>query len=558
MGTTTSGLTTTTTTGGNVLRITGMASGLDVDGTVTKLMTAEQYKIDTANGEKQNMQWSQDAYKDIITDLKTLQSTFFNSLVPDTNLLSANSYSAFDVTNTNTAVANVTAGVGAQAGSYTVQVNALATGANFTQQFTGAAALTSSSLLTAITGKSGSTETGAGAALQAPLTLAINVNGGTSVTGGSTYNITLDNSSTKNLTISDLVKAINTSGNGVIKASFSELTQKFSITTTATGASQTISLGAATTTGLTNLLGSSIAATNANVSITPPGGSAVAVTTQTTNNFAIDGVKYSLTSLGTSAVTLTQNPQKVLDKINTFIDKFNTLVDKIQTKLTEKKNPAYKPLTDAQKSSMSADQITAWETKAKVGLLRNDDRLQQLLTDLHSAFTAPVSGTTLTVGKYGSASFGFDTSSDYTKSNEVSVVDTAKFTTAVSSNSDQLMKLFTNVSTSKDDTTKNSESGIFTRIQNVLLNNVGLIGSTFNTATLTKYANSQDAYSNYGDTGLNTLPDQMYAKTAQIKKLQIEFSTMQTAYYNKFSALETAMSKLNNQSATLTSMLSGG
>ena len=49
--------------------------------------------------------------------------------------------------------------------------------------------------------------------------------------------------------------------------------------------------------------------------------------------------------------------------------------------------------------------------------------------------------------------------------------------------------------------------------------------------------------------------DQMYAKDALIKSLNKSFTTKQTAFYTKFSALEVAMTKLNNQSSSLTSML---
>ena len=135
------------------------------------------------------------------------------------------------------------------------------------------------------------------------------------------------------------------------------------------------------------------------------------------------------------------------------------------------------------------------------------------------------------------------------------ITDPIKLKNAISQNGDQFIKLFTNVSTSIDPVTQNNENGIFTRIQTLFQNNVGRIGTTLNSAILTKYANFQDNYSNYGGTGLNTLADQMYAKDVLIKSLNTSFSTMQTAFYNKFAALESAMTKLNNQSSSLASML---
>ena len=228
--------------------------------------------------------------------------------------------------------------------------------------------------------------------------------------------------------------------------------------------------------------------------------------TKSTNNFTIDGMNYSLSSVSATDATVNvgTDTQQVYDKIKGFIDKYNTVVDDIQTKLTEKKDPNYKPLTDTQKSSMSASQITAWETKAKVGILRNDNNLQNMLNDLRSAFTTAVSNTGLSLGNYGSNSFGIDTSSDYTKPGHIDIVDPLKLQAAISTNSDQILKMFTNVSSATDGSTSyNSstqqyqEDGIFTRIKNILQTNVGYTNTTLNSAILTSYANKQYDYSSY-------------------------------------------------------------
>ena len=67
--------------GGSMIRITGMASGLDVDGMVKKMMAGEQTKLDKANQDQQTIQWKQDAYQDIIKEIKDLQSSFLTQLV---------------------------------------------------------------------------------------------------------------------------------------------------------------------------------------------------------------------------------------------------------------------------------------------------------------------------------------------------------------------------------------------------------------------------------------------------------------------------------------------
>lgn len=112
------------------LRITGMATGLDVDSTVKQMMSAEQIKIDKAEKAKQIVEWKQEAYQDIIKDIKELQNSFFDSTNADKNILSSENYAGFNVTGEDSEVANITAGVGAQTGSYTVVVGPLASKAS--------------------------------------------------------------------------------------------------------------------------------------------------------------------------------------------------------------------------------------------------------------------------------------------------------------------------------------------------------------------------------------------------------------------------------------------
>ena len=277
--------------------------------------------------------------------------------------------------------------------------------------------------------------------------------------------VTLDNTS-GNSTLGDLVNAINNQAGGSVKASFSELTGGFKLNTVSymvASTSLTIKTG---TTASTFKYTKFLRYVNTTIdgksskwykckcnNYIPPGGvrSQVNYKQQSTNNFTIDGMNYSLSSTGaTATVSVGSDTQKVYDKIKAFIDKYNTIVDDIQTKLTDKKDPNYKPLTDTQKSSMSASQITAWETKAKVGILRNDNNLQTMLNDLRTAFTTAVGNAGLSFGKYGSNSIGLDTSTDYTKPGHIDIVDPSKLKAAISSNSDQILKMFTNVSTATD------------------------------------------------------------------------------------------------------------
>lgn len=573
--------TSTTTTGvtgaggGSMLRITGMATGLDVDAMVKKMLTAEQTKLDKAKQQQQTIQWKQEAYQSIIKDIKDWQSSFFDTSSSDKNILSSTNFSPFTVSSTNgsstvdTSVATFTPGVGAQAGQYSITVRQLAAGAGLSNT------LANKSLSTKLTdlGFSGD------------VSLKLSVNGSATPTE-------IKLTTTANSTLGDLVNAINNQGFGSIKASYSELTGEFKLNTTTTGSSTSLKILSGTSAAFSNVLGVGTdadtdgqfdsdvvlsAGVNADVTITTPSGSKTLNdangNAKTTNNFTIDGMTYTLSSVSpkdatdntkyvSTSVNVGSDTTKVYDKIKSFIDKYNTIVDEIQTKLTEKKDSNYPPLTDSQKSSMSDSQITAWETKAKVGVLRNDDNLSKLLNDLRTAFTTAVSNTGLSIGNYGSNSIGIDTSSDYTTPGHVDISDPSKLKAAISSNSDQILKMFTNVSAATDggtnytsSTQEYSEDGIFTRIKNILQTNVGYTNTTLNTAILTSYANKQYDYSFTGSGGKGTIPDQLYEQQLMVKKITSEMSDKQEQYYKQFSALETAMTTLNAQQAQLSSLI---
>jgi flagellar hook-associated protein 2 len=232
-------------------------------------------------------------------------------------------------------------------------------------------------------------------------------------------------------------------------------------------------------------------------------------------------------------------------------------VGEIQDKLSEKKDFDYSPLTDAQKEEMSDTDITNWENKAKEGILANDDNLEQLLNDLTSAFNSPVvdssgnSVSTIYFGSIGDNALGIDTSDDYSEGAKLSITDEQKFTDALTNHADEIMKLFTTTSDSTDATDKFNQSGIFQRISDIIDKNVGVIGTTLNSGTLTKYANLQDDYSVTGGSGTGTLPDQIYQQQLLINTLTDRMNDDQTKYYNQFTQLEVAMEQLNAQQSTL-------
>ncbi|MBU3098607.1 MULTISPECIES: flagellar filament capping protein FliD [Clostridium] len=403
------------------------------------------------------------------------------------------------------------------------------------------------------------------------------------VAGANTIDFNLsDGSTTKKIsltvtassTIQDLMTLVNTGTTGFNMDIDSDGKIKFNSTTTSSGLSITDNKG-----NLGNLkLTASATGTDALVDITEPGQTVSTTTTQSSNNFTANGVTYNMSKIGNSALTVTSNSDTVVSNVKKFVDDYNTVISKINTKLTEKKDKAYPPLTDAQKTSMSESQITTWETKAKVGILRKDDYLSSLMTQLRGTLYSPVyssySSTDASAGKialnfgaYGTGSIGIETSTTTTDGGKLVIKDETKLKNAIENNMDDFKKLFIGTSTDKLATNepyigskKYNQEGIFSRMNSIMKDYVAGPGlGKDGTYTLSGYmnifVNKQYDYSSSGTGGKNTLPDQVYAKTQNVSKFQAQLTAASTRYYARFTALETAMNKLNSQQSSLTSML---
>ncbi|PRR85245.1 flagellar filament capping protein FliD [Clostridium luticellarii] len=646
--------------GGNVLRITGLNTGLDIDAMVKKMLTADQTKVDQAKQQQQLIQWRQEAYQSIIKDVKDLQSTYFDLTKSTSYLLSSNAYNNMVAASSDATTVSAKAGTNATAGNYKISVSQIAENAGISSLNS----IGSQVKLNTVEGWSGKTITfndgtaildlsGFTGTTGAELTSYINnqisqnsdLNGKLSTSyvkdqNGSEYikftplsdteikiiddggisdlnnlvgkgivstsadtkltslgsgldgkivmnlkyngkevSVSLDNSSTgKNgsATVNDLITAVKNATGGAVTGSFDDMTGKFTLQTASTGSTSSLQIETdmsnptednpsqgTTTAELLSVLGLDTSMKNGSdavVTITEPGSSSGTTLTQSSNNFTVNGVTYSIT--GTIAadspvnISVTQDTSKAHDLITNFIDKYNNLIGEIQDKLSEKKDYDYSPLTDAQKEEMSDTDITNWENKAKEGILRNDDNLQQLLDNLTSAFTTPVTDSSgksissLYFGSLGSSSIGIDISDDYTQGSKL-VIDEDKLTDALTNHAQDVIKLFTTSSDSTVASDKFNQSGIFQRIDSIIDDNVGVIGSTYNSGVLTKYANLQDDYSVTGGSGTGTLPDQIYQQQLLINTLTDRMSNDQTKYYNQFTQLEVAMEQLNAQQSTL-------
>lgn len=131
---------TTTTAAYSSSGLSGLASGLDTETMVKALLSGTQSKIDKQNALRQQTEWRQEIYRDIISQINTFQTSYFGTS-SSTSLTSQSFFNAMNAVTTATAF-KATASSSAAVGDTSLQVRRLATSTSITSGSTVSGKLT--------------------------------------------------------------------------------------------------------------------------------------------------------------------------------------------------------------------------------------------------------------------------------------------------------------------------------------------------------------------------------------------------------------------------------
>ena len=236
-----------------------------------------------------------------------------------------------------------------------------------------------------------------------------------------------------------------------------------------------------------------------------------------------------------AAVTTSDDVNGVYDMIKKFIKQYNELIKELDTAYNADSAKGYEPLSDEEKESMSDDEIEKWETKVKDALLKGDSDLGNVISGLKASMLSSfdIDGT-----KYSLANFGIETLGYFnSEENERGVfhIDGDPEDSTTSGEKDILKAMI-----SKD---PQAVTSFFTKLSTALYDK--LTGQMRTTAFSSIYTVYQDKKmkSDYDD------------YDEKIAKEQKKLNEAEDKYYKQFSAMEKALSKLNSQQSSLTSML---
>ncbi|MED1662421.1 flagellar filament capping protein FliD [Brevibacillus laterosporus] len=271
------------------------------------------------------------------------------------------------------------------------------------------------------------------------------------------------------------------------------------------------------------------------------------------NTLDFDGISFTFKdniSAGDKKVVIStaKDTESVMTAIKEFVDTYNKVIDQFNGKLTEKVYRDFQPLLDEEREEMKEKQIEKWEEKAKSGLLKSDSILSDVLNQMRSSFYSPVDGveppknTLASIGIGTKKSDGMGSKFDYMENGKIHI-DEDKLRDALLNDQDKVIALFTNGSGISTGSDSFKSQGLAQRIYsqtNAAMKKIGeKAGKT-------------------GTTGDNSLIGKDIRDiNTRIKDWENKLKDKETHLWKKFSAMEQAINKLNSQGSNLLSNFGG-
>ncbi|KOO37183.1 flagellar hook-associated protein 2 [Priestia koreensis] len=532
-----------------VTRISGLASGMDIDQMVSDMMKAQKIPLDKMKQQKQWTEWQRDSYRDVNTKLNELLT-----MAKDMNY--QKTYVSKKTTSSNEGAVSATASPSSSMGTYSIKVNQIATAAINTSQ----KALSSPDSTKKIDPNKTFAEQQ-------------DVSGGTSSfnavvkdgsfklttygEGGVAKDVTIPVLTTD--TLNGILKKINDSGAG-IRAFYDSASDKVVMERTETGNFNKVTteppvvdnfFGAEigfdqSNDFLKNVLQMKLTTDPAGTTLTEKGGTnaefiynnALKVES-TSNQYTINGIQLNLKNVtaGNETISVQTDTDATFDSIVKFVNKYNEIIESVNKKLDEKRYRDYAPLSDDQKKDMKDKDIELWEEKSKSGLLRGDSSLSSGLNTMRTDFYAPLAGALQGFAQL--SDLGITTSSNYLDKGKLIINDESKLRSKIAENPDAIYKLFAE---NGDGKTK-STMGIADRLVQTITSTIGKVEEK---AGKTSWTNQKFSLGRTLDT-----------MNKQIDSFQDRLTQMENRYYSQFTAMEKAIQRANQQSAYITQQFSG-
>jgi flagellar hook-associated protein 2 len=250
-----------------------------------------------------------------------------------------------------------------------------------------------------------------------------------------------------------------------------------------------------------------------------------------TNSFDFRGMNITLnrTFDGEAVnVNLHRDVQPAMNAIKDFIDSYNTIIKKLEDLLNERKGRnevGYKPLTDEEKQGMTDRQIEEWEAIARKGIFRNDNGIQNLVSNLRRSFFSEIEGLGISPSQ-----IGLNTGNFFDGTGGQIVINEDRLRDALERDPDMVADIFIRI----------DNSGAQPRGVGLMHKIDGLMRDYVNVSQTTSTRNLEQSLQRVNE---------------QIERMQTRMFAEEDRLYRIFASMETAMQKLNQQGSFFNSML---
>lgn len=257
------------------------------------------------------------------------------------------------------------------------------------------------------------------------------------------------------------------------------------------------------------------------------------------NSYSINELTIeALAETGDSAISITTSTdtQGVYDNVKDFLTEYNNIINEMTKLYNADSAGSYEPLTDDEKDQMPDKEIEKWETKIKDSLLRRDSTLGSVMTSMQTAMMSSVEigGKKYSLSSFGISTLGFLNAAENEQNAYHIVGDEDDANT--SGKTDKLMAAI------NDD-----PDTVMQFMQQLSTNLYNAIGDKMKSTDLSS------AFTIYNDKQMKTEYTN-YTKT--IKEWETKISDREDYYYNKFTQMESAMTKLNSTQSSISSYFS--
>lgn len=491
------------------VRITGLVSGLDTDSIVQELVSAYATKKEDLEKKQTKLSWQQDAWKEMNTKIYSFYSTSLTEFKFMSNFDGMKKTTLSDETK-----ATVTAGSTVINGTQTLKINQLATAGY-------------------LTGKKLESKSEEGYTTSTKLSeLGISNTELKLKVGDEEKTVKING----DMTISDFTKALKEQG---VDAGFDTTQQRFFINSQESGADADFNfIESDSSSDALKKLGLSTSdgavkqdASNAIIELNG------ATFEGSSNTFTINGLTITAKGVSESTMSLVTETDVdgVYDKIKSFIKGYSELINAMDAAYNADSAKGYEPLTDDEKDAMSETEVEKWEQKIKDSLLRRDSTLDTVASAMKMAMAKSytINGKDYSLSSFGISTLGYFTAAENEKNayhidgdadDESTKSNTDKLKAAIASDPDTVAAFFNQLA-----------SGVYDALD-----------AKMKSTTLSS------AYKVYNDKQMQEEYDDY---TEQIETWETRLEELEEYYYDKFSAMESALATLNSQQSQLSGLL---